>query len=350
MNVLLKRQLKKFDLEKLAEDPNFKGFLESVGKSYQNYEDQFKMLQRAMVLSSDGLYEANQLLKKDAEQQQLIIDQLKNVVTVLKKSGDVVNVSELPSNNKSFKLVDLMEQQAQEIVEINKQREKLLEELAYQNNELSEYAHMVSHDLKSPLRSIDALTAWLKEDYNTVFDENGLDTLTLIRTNVEKMDSLITGILEYSTIDKNNYKKYPVDLDLMLAEMLGFINVPNHIQIAIVNKLPVVQGDKHRLQQLFLNLIVNAISYNDKEEGVIEVGFDSMGAFYQFYVRDNGKGIAEDYLEKIFKAFFKLENNPQSIGIGLSIVKKIVELYNGKIWVNSELDKGTTFYFTLQKE
>ncbi|MDO6801477.1 HAMP domain-containing sensor histidine kinase [Wenyingzhuangia sp. 1_MG-2023] len=350
MNVLLKRQLKKFDLEKLAEDPNFKGFLESVGKSYQNYEDQFKMLQRAMVLSSDELYEANQLLKKDAEQQQLIIDQLKNVVTVLKKSGDVVNVSELPSNNKSFKLVDLMEQQAQEIVEINKQREKLLEELAYQNNELSEYAHMVSHDLKSPLRSIDALTAWLKEDYNTVFDENGLDTLTLIRTNVEKMDSLITGILEYSTIDKNNYKKYPVDLDLMLAEMLGFINVPNHIQIAIVNKLPVVQGDKHRLQQLFLNLIVNAISYNDKEEGVIEVGFDSMGAFYQFYVRDNGKGIAEDYLEKIFKAFFKLENNPQSIGIGLSIVKKIVELYNGKIWVNSELDKGTTFYFTLQKE
>ncbi|MDO6738199.1 ATP-binding protein [Wenyingzhuangia sp. 2_MG-2023] len=350
MNVLLKRQLKKFDLEKLAEDPSFKGFLESVGKSYQNYEDQFKMLQRAMVLSSDELYEANQLLKKDAEQQQLIIDQLKNVVTVLKKSGDVVNVSELPSNNKSFKLVDLMEQQAQEIVEINKQREKLLEELAYQNNELSEYAHMVSHDLKSPLRSIDALTAWLKEDYNTVFDENGLDTLTLIRTNVEKMDSLITGILEYSTIDKNNYKKYPVDLDLMLAEMLGFINVPNHIQIAIVNKLPVVQGDKHRLQQLFLNLIVNAISYNDKEEGVIEVGFDSMGAFYQFYVRDNGKGIAEDYLEKIFKAFFKLENNPQSIGIGLSIVKKIVELYNGKIWVNSELDKGTTFYFTLQKE
>ena len=110
-----------------------------------------------------------------------------------------------------------------------------------------------------------------------------------------------------------------------------------------------VKGDKYRLQQLFQNLIDNAIKYNDKANGLIEIGVIDANEFWQFYVKDNGKGIETAYFDKIFKTFQKLENNPNSSGIGLSIVKKIVSLYGGKVWLESEIHKGTTFYFTLKK-
>jgi len=225
----------------------------------------------------------------------------------------------------------------------------LLSNLELRNQELSDYAHMVSHDLKSPLRSIDTLTAWLGEDYKANFDENGHKTLSLIRNNVEKMDTLINGILEYSTIGKNQIEIYDVNLNNLIDNIIEILQVPINISITKAD-LPIVKGDKYRLQQLFQNLIGNAIKYNDKANGLIEIGVTNAIDVWEFYIRDNGKGIDEMYFEKIFKTFEKLENDAQSTGIGLSIVKKIVDLYGGKVWLTSTLDKGTTFYFTLQKE
>jgi signal transduction histidine kinase len=225
----------------------------------------------------------------------------------------------------------------------------LLGNLELRNQELSDYAHMVSHDLKSPLRSIDTLTAWLGEDYKDAFDENGNKTLSLIRSNVEKMDTLINGILEYSTIGKNQIDVYDVNLNNLIDNIVDILQVPEHINITKTD-LPVVRGDKYRLQQLFQNLIGNAIKYNDKVNGLIEIGVTSAIDVWEFYIKDNGKGIDETYFEKIFKTFEKLENDVQSTGIGLSIVKKIVDLYGGKVWLTSVLDEGTTFYFTLKKE
>lgn len=230
-----------------------------------------------------------------------------------------------------------------------KQQEILLSELAHQNQELSDYAHMVSHDLKSPLRSIDTLTAWLKEDYKDAFDANGKKTLSQIRNNVEKMDILIKGILDYSTIGKNRIEVYDVNTNKLINDILDIIQIPKHITITKYD-LPIIKGDKYRLQQLFQNLIGNAISYNDKTNGIVEIGAESKGDMWEFYVRDNGKGISDIYFEKIFKTFQKLENNEESTGIGLSIVKKIVNLYGGEIWLTSKLNEGTTFYFTLKKE
>ncbi|MGY6650022.1 sensor histidine kinase [Wenyingzhuangia sp. IMCC45574] len=349
MNPLLKRQLKKYGFENVEKESELGLFLETIGRSYDNYENQFGMLQRSMMISSEELYEANQRLRDDAKQQQEIIEQLKNVVAALngEQRDELGALQDVSQEN----LTALMEKQAQEIVRINKERAELLDELASQNEELSEYAHVVSHDLKSPLRSIDALTAWLVEDYSSFLDTEGKETLGLIRTNVEKMDSLITGILEYSTIDKNNYQPYKVDLNVLMHELIRFIEVPNNIEINVIQNLPTILGDKYRLQQLFQNLLVNSIKYNDKEIGSVEIGFVDVGKFYEFYVRDNGKGIEHNYLDKIFKAFFRLEaeNSHKSIGIGLSMVKKIVELYHGRIWVNSEVGVGTTFYFTLKK-
>ncbi|WP_142784567.1 sensor histidine kinase [Changchengzhania lutea] len=349
MNSLLKRQLRKYLTKELSESKDLENFLDVVNRSYHNFDEQYVMQQRAMTISSDELSVANEQLKEEAYAQKEVINKLKHVIETLK-------FYELPENNTlenadldGLKLVDFIDNQTKEIVEINKQREKLLNELAHQNQELSDYAHMVSHDLKSPLRSIDTLTAWLKSDYDDKFDDTGKNSLKLIRNNVEKMDTLINGILEYSTIGKNQLERYDVDTNKLIDDILNIIEIPEHISIVKNGTFPVVKGDKYRLQQLFQSIIDNAIKYNDKASGLIEIGVENQNDFWQFYIKDNGKGIDEKYYDKIFKTFQKLENNPQSTGIGLSIVKKIIDLYGGKVWLTSQLNKGTTFHFTIKK-
>lgn len=348
MNSLLKRQLRKY-LDETAINSNLDPFIDAVNRSYNNFDEQFSMLQRAMTISSEELFVANQKLQKEATQQQELINKLKNVINTLK----VYDLTEKPNTNitelSGLNLVNYLDNQTKDIVEINAQREKVLQKLAEQNQELSDYAHMVSHDLKSPLRSIDTLTTWLKEDYNDKFDENGKQSLDLIRNNVEKMDKLIKGILDYTTISKNQSDFYEVDIDKLLDSILEIIFIPPNITIKKATKLPVILGDKFRLQQLFQNIIDNAIKYNNKTIGIVEIGFEDTNEFWKFYIKDNGKGIDKMYFEKIFKTFEKLENNPESTGIGLSIVKKIIDVYGGKIWLESQLNKGTTFYFTIKK-
>ena len=348
MNSLLKRQLRKYLSEELKEDKSLELFIKAIDRSYNNFDEQASMIQRAMSISSDELFVANRQLQEEAIQQKELIDKLKGVIDTL-KFYDLKD--DKPKENLELsgtKLVDFIDNQTKEIIEINKQKESLLSELSHQNKELNDYAHMVSHDLKSPLRSIDTLTAWLNEDYKEVIDKNGQETLQLIRNNVEKMDTLISGILEYSTIGKSKVDVYDVNLNILINELLQTLKIPKRIHLT-KSKLPIVKGDKYRLQQLFQNLICNAVTYNDKEKGTIEIGVTDTGDFWEFYVKDNGKGIDEMYFEKIFKTFTKLENNKDSSGIGLSIVKKVIELYGGKIWLTSEINKGTTFYFTLKK-
>jgi len=227
------------------------------------------------------------------------------------------------------------------------EQKTLLQNLKVQNQELSDYAHMVSHDLKSPLRSIDALSYFLKEDFENELGEQGRQQIDTIRTNVEKMDALINGILDYSTIGKHQTEFYDVNLDQLVKDIINLIDVPEHCDIK-VSELPVIYGDKYRLQQLFQNLISNAIKYNDKTNPQIEIGASQEDGYHKFYVSDNGIGIEKAYHDRIFETFKKLQNDGSSTGIGLSVVKKIVETYQGRIWVNSEPGEGTTFYFTLK--
>ena len=349
MNSLLKRQIRKY-LNEGELDANLEPFIDAVNKSYNNYDEHFDMLQRAMSISSEELFSANQKLHKEAKAQQKLIDKLKSVINTLK----VYDLSETDKTDdggelSGLHLVNFLDSQTKDIIEINAQREQVLQKLAQQNQELSDYAHMVSHDLKSPLRSIDSLTAWLKEDYKDKIDDEGNTHLNLIRNNVEKMDKLISGILDYTTISKNKSDFYDVDVNKLIDNIIEAIAVPDHITIRKTTTLPLISGDKFRLQQLFQNLIDNAIKYNDKESGVIEIGCEAQNDFWKFTIQDNGKGIEQMYFDKIFKTFEKLENNPNSTGIGLSIVKKIVDVYGGKIWLESELGTGTTFYFTLKK-
>ena len=113
--------------------------------------------------------------------------------------------------------------------------------------------------------------------------------------------------------------------------------------------MPTVKGDITKFQQLFQNLISNAIKFNNKDKGLIEVNFTENKSFYQFEIKDNGIGIEKKYHDKIFKIFHSLNDSKDSSGIGLSIVKKIIDLYDGNIWLESEPEIGTTFYFTIKK-
>ncbi len=237
-----------------------------------------------------------------------------------------------------------------EIKSLELQKEKLLSKLEKSNDELHQYAHIVSHDLKSPLRSIDALLNWLKEDNIDKLDAASLQNISLIETTLEKMEQLISDVLNYSSVTTDSSKIIDVNTDTLVKDLIQILYVPEHIEIRIPNILPVVKGDKTKLQQVFQNLICNAIKFTEKEKGIIEIDFIDTSVFHQFSIKDNGIGIEEKFHERIFKIFHSLKKSKESSGIGLSIVKKIINLHEGDIWLESEPKIGTTFYFTLKKE
>jgi len=348
MNSLLKRQIRKYLPNEVIEDKNLKEFLNAIKSSYKNYDEQFFMLQRSMTISSQELLDANIQLKKESNAQKEVIEKLKKITNEFKDYdlGSIHQNVELESS----KLLDFIENQTKEIIAINTQREVLLKNLSLQNIELNDYAHMVSHDLKSPLRAVDALANWLEKDYYNQLDAVGKNYIQLIKKSVLKMDTLITGILEYSTIGKTEKEIFEVDLKKLIPEILETLQIPKHIIVKGAATLPIIKGNKFRLHQLFQNIICNAIKYNDKEIGVIEIGVKKLDPeFWQFYVSDNGIGIEQKYFDKIFHTFQKLENQNDASGIGLSIVKKIITLYQGEIWISSKVSHGTIFNFTLKK-
>ena len=233
---------------------------------------------------------------------------------------------------------------------LHNQKELLLKRLENQNIHLNEYAHVVSHDLKSPLRSIHSLVQWIKEDNDTVFNEKTTNYFSLIQDRVEKMDLLIQGILNYSSLENNKFTKEQVDLNIIIKNILDVIEVPSHIEILIKKKLPIITSDRYKMLQLFQNLIENAIFYNDKPKGIITISYTEDNEKYTFSIKDNGPGIAKENQEKIFQIFQSLESNTKNNGIGLSIVKTIIEKANGKVWVESIEHEGATFFFTIKKK
>ena len=340
MNSLLKRQIGKHLKNGLN---HMDQFLESIEDSYSNYEDQIAILQHSMKISSDELYQANQKLRDEADSLKEINKNLEFILNSMSLDNDT------PETLNDFNSSDYIKQQTIEIIKINKQREELLNSLEKQNQSLNEYAHIVSHDLKSPLRSIHSLITWIKEDNENRFDEKTANYFSLIQKKVEKMNHLIQGILTYTKIDKVNIIKEDVDLNDLVNNIINMIFIPSHIEIVIKNKLPVTRNDAFRMQQLFQNLISNAINFNDKPSGMVEIACVEREDQYVFSIKDNGVGISKKNQEKIFQIFESITVDDKSTGIGLSIVKRILDNSNEKIWLESQEDIGTTFYFTLHK-
>jgi len=233
---------------------------------------------------------------------------------------------------------------------LENQREELVESLAKSNKELEDYALITSHDLKSPLRSIHSLITFIKDDNDKEFNEKTLKYLSMIENKVEKMDHLIEGILIYARINKIDVSNDRVDINDIVKNIIDIIHIPKNTKIVVKRTLPIINADRFRMQQLFQNIISNAVNYNDKPEGIIEVDCEDTEISCVFTIKDNGIGIAKENQKKIFNIFQSyVFDNEKSSGLGLSIVKKIVEMYNGTIWLESELGKGTTFFIKFNK-
>ena len=241
--------------------------------------------------------------------------------------------------------MDMTEQKKLEI-----QKEQLLKKLEIQNESLNEYAHIVSHDLKSPLRSIHALISWIKEDNKELFNDTTNNYIELVQNKVEKMEELIQGILTYSKVDSSKEILEKIDLNEIVQSCITLIHIPENVRVNIKNKLPTIETDRFRMQQLFQNLISNAVNYNDKNEGFVEISSVENESDYIFSIQDNGQGIDAKYQTKIFDLFQSFSDREKSTGIGLSIVKRIVTNHHGEIWFESTLGIGTTFFIKLPKD
>jgi PAS domain S-box-containing protein len=235
--------------------------------------------------------------------------------------------------------------------EAEARHQRLLQELTSANEELTNFAYVVSHDLKAPLRAIGALADWLSTDYADKFNEEGREHMSLLLSRVHRMGALIDGILQYSRVGRVRETSVPLDLNRVVSEVIDLLAPPANISITVDPSLPTVRMEPVRIQQVFQNLISNAIKYMNKPEGKIHVGCASLQKEWQFSVADNGPGIEERHFERIFQLFQTLapRDRVESTGVGLSLVKKIVELYRGRVWLESRVGQGSTFFFTLPK-
>jgi len=230
-----------------------------------------------------------------------------------------------------------------------RKKAELIKEAESINRELEDFAYIVSHDLKAPLRGIKTLVDWISTDYEEKLDAQGKEQLNLLSNRVDRMHNLIDGILQYSRIGRMKEERVMVDLNKHVPEIIDMLVPPENITVTVENKLPVIECEQTRILQVFQNLFSNAIKYMDKPQGQIKIGCVEENAYWKFSIADNGPGIEEKHHHKIFQIFQTLSarDDYESTGVGLTLVKKIIELYSGKIWIESKVGQGSTFFFTL---
>lgn len=227
----------------------------------------------------------------------------------------------------------------------------LIHELQAVNEELKNFAYVVAHDLKAPLRAIGSLANWIAADQKDRLDAEGQEHLRLLIQRVRRMDTLIDGVLNYSSIGRKQGALMALDSYGQVQEVIDALAPPKHITITVTSRLPTIRAEKMTLYQVFQNLIANAIRYGDKPQGLINIDCTDHDDSWCFSVTDNGPGIEMRHFERIFQLFQTLNarDHMESAGVGLAIVKKIVEQGGGQVWVESTLGIGSTFYFTLPK-
>src|SRR5665213_622284 len=233
----------------------------------------------------------------------------------------------------------------------DRERDRLIAALGRSNQELDQFAYVASHDLKAPLRGIANLSQWIEEDLGESMPPDVVEKMTLVRGRVQRLEALIDGILQYSRAGRVRSQIETVDVGVLLRDIVELLAPPEETKIEIETSMPVITTERTPLQQVFMNLINNAIKYNRRPGATIRVSSQDRGDKYAFSVADNGPGIEPQYHERIFGIFQTLESRDrvEGTGIGLSVVKKTVELHGGSITLDSALGKGATFTFEWPK-
>ena len=234
-----------------------------------------------------------------------------------------------------------------ERIEAQKLQENLLTNLQDKNEELREFAYMLSHDIKSPLRGIATLSEWVYKDNKEKLSEDSVSNLEMINARVKRLYGFIEGIFKYTKTGKVHVRKEQVSIHELVEELIEILEIPENIKVEIDQQLPTIKIGRVHGIQVFQNLISNAVKYNNKPQGLVNIGCNKRDDYWEFYVKDNGIGIEMRHNDKIFEIFQTLSTKDEfeSTGIGLSIVKKIITVYKGDIWLESEKGEGSTFYF-----
>lgn len=244
-----------------------------------------------------------------------------------------------------------------ENIERKKKTEQTLEaknkELIYINQELEHFAYVASHDLQEPLRTITSFIQILEKRYSGKLDEDGRQFMGYVVEGAKRMQHLIRDLLEYSRINRSNTNYETVDLNDVYQTVNRVLKdkIDSNDAIILAEHLPVVQGNKVQLTQIFQNLIDNAIKFRGKKKPEIEINVEEQAEKWLFSFKDNGIGISNEYYQRIFVIFQRLHTHEEytGTGIGLAICKKIIERHGGEIWVESKVNRGTTFHFTIAK-
>ena len=239
----------------------------------------------------------------------------------------------------------ILRSRAVELADLNQVLATTNHTLKERNLELDRFSHVVSHDLKAPLRGISNLSDWIEEELADKLTEDAQKYLYLQRERIGRMENLIDGLLKYAKVGKQNVTVETVDVRQLLAEVIDSIAPPSEFAIAITDKMPVIVTQRLYLEQVFSNLISNGIKHHPRLDGKITISVREQEHFYEFTVADDGAGIAPMAQKKVFDIFNTLNKNKSNTGVGLAIVKKIVEERGGKISLESEVGKGASFRF-----
>ena len=262
------------------------------------------------------------------------------------------SANKLKAANQQLQTEITERRQAEDALEnLNEELESIVDKLTASNLELQNLSYITAHDLKEPLRAIGTLANWLSVDYNDKFDEKGKEKLDLLVGRTKRMSALIDGILQYSIIGRAANNRGYVNLNSVVKTIVTEIDTPKNIKITIKENLPTIKCERLYMAQVFNHLLGNAIKYMDKPQGQIEINCVEEEDFWKFTVTDNGPGIDGKYFKKIFQIFQTLSTRDEleSTGVGLAVVRKIIELHKGRVWIESELGKGSIFCFELPK-
>jgi len=221
-------------------------------------------------------------------------------------------------------------------------------ELESRNVELDKFAYVVSHDLKAPIRGIHNVIQWIEEDLSDEISPQMKKYLGIITGRTNRMENLINGLLDYARVRKKTAIEY-IDLNNLIEEIVEDI-VPRNFGVQFQN-LPVILGERLKIEQVFTNLVSNAVKYSSEDQGKIIISAKTFEDHYDFSVKDNGIGIEPEFHKKIFEIFQTLreKGENESTGIGLAIVKRIIDDQNGRIWINSQLGAGSEVVFTWSR-